>query len=209
MPKPKKKVKRKTPKDPKFVTMSSGNRKLMLKESIRNVGRVGDVVEVSSGFARNYLVPQGLALEPTPGNIAAIEERKKEVERLEKQQREEQKKLLEKVAGHEIAIERRANPQGHLFGSVTATDIAHALQAEGFEIDADAINLHGKIDRIDKFTVEIAFSEDLKAEIKVYVAPDPESKEAIDQFQKDIAERVAAEEAAREEAAKAEAAAAK
>ena len=64
--------------------------KLLLKESIKHLGRVGDVVEVSAGYARNYLLPQDLALQPTPGNIKKVEEKRKEIERMERERREQQ-----------------------------------------------------------------------------------------------------------------------
>ena len=158
--------------------------KLLLKESIKNVGRVGDVVEVSPGYARNYLLPQDLAVQPTPNNIKKVEERRKEIEKQERERREQQAALIKQLEGVEVTLERRANEQGHLFGSVSATEIAKALQAQGFNIGADDINLPGKLDRIEKYTVTVSFAEDLKAEIKVWVAPDPESKAAIESFQK-------------------------
>src|SRR3954463_16222386 len=98
--------------------------KLLLKESIKHVGKVGDVVEVSPGYARNYLLPKDLAVEPTPNNVKKIEARKKEIERIEAEKRAEKAKMIEKLSGVEVMLERRANEQGHLFGSVSATDIA-------------------------------------------------------------------------------------
>src|SRR6266508_3964950 len=91
--------------------------KLLLKESIKHVGRVGDVVEVSPGYARNYLLPHDLAVEPTPGNMKKIEERKKEVEKMERDRRDQQAALIKQLEGVEVTLERRANEQGHLFGS--------------------------------------------------------------------------------------------
>src|SRR3954471_24747185 len=114
----------------------SNNVKLLLKESIRNVGRVGDVVEVSSGYARNYLLPRDLAVEPTPGNVKKIEARRKEIEKQERDRREQQEAMIGRLSGIEVMLERRANEQGGLFGSVTATDIAHALQQQGFNVEA-------------------------------------------------------------------------
>ena len=154
--------------------------KLLLKESIKNVGRVGDVVEVSAGYARNFLLPKDLAVEPTPGNVKKIEERRKEIERQERERREQQEALIKQLEGVEVTLERRANEAGHLFGSVTATDIAKALQAQGFNIHPDDINLPGRLDRIDKYMVEVKFADDLATEIKIYVAPDAESKAAMD-----------------------------
>ena len=158
--------------------------KLLLKESIKNVGKVGDVVEVSPGYARNYLLPKDLAVEPTPSNVKKIEARRKEVERLEAEKREQQKKLIEKLVGVEVTLERRANEQGHLFGSVSATDIAKALQVQGYEVDPDDVVLPGRLDQINNYTVKVKFAEELEQDIKVWVAPDAESKAAIDAARK-------------------------
>src|SRR5277367_3112128 len=106
--------------------------KLLLNESVKNVGKVGDLVEVSPGYARNFLLPKGLAVQPTPNNVKKVEERRKEVERMEREKREQQVALIKQLAGVEVTLERRANEQGHLFGSVTATDIAKSLVAQGF-----------------------------------------------------------------------------
>jgi large subunit ribosomal protein L9 len=156
------------------------NVKLLLNETIKNVGKVGDVVEVTSGYARNYLLPKGLAVEPTPGNMKKIEARRKEIERQERERREQQEALIKQLTGVEVALERKANEQGHLFGSVSATDIARGLQGLGFNIKADDVNLPGKLDRIEKYTVKIRFAEDLEADVKVWVAPDAESKALIE-----------------------------
>src|ERR1700760_1736225 len=147
------------------------NVKLLLKESVKNVGRVGDLVEVSPGYARNYLLPHDLAVHPTPNNVKKVEERKKEVERMEREKREQQADLFKQLEGVEVTLERRANEQGHLFGSVTATDIAKALQGQGYNIEASDVNLPGKLDRIDTYQVQISFASDLQTDVKVWVAP--------------------------------------
>jgi large subunit ribosomal protein L9 len=158
--------------------------KLLLKESIKNVGKVGDVVEVSPGYARNYLLPKDLAVAPTPNNVKKIEARRKEIERMERERHEQQVAMIKQLTGVEVTLERRANEQGHLFGSVTATDIAKGLQAQGFNINPDDVNLPGKLDRIDTYQVQIKFGEDLAADVKVWVAPDADSKAAIDAARK-------------------------
>jgi large subunit ribosomal protein L9 len=195
--------------------MKTNTVKVLLNESIRHVGRVGDVVEVKPGYARNYLLPKGLAVEPTKANLKKVEARKIEVERLEKEKRARHEQLIGKLAGVELTLERRANEAGHLFGSVSATDIAKALQAhapEYAEIEPEDINLQGRLDHIDKYTVEVRFADDLAQEIKVYVAPDADSKELIDAAQKAKANaqaeaqaRAAAEKAKAEAEAKGEA----
>ncbi len=154
--------------------------KLLLKESIKNVGRVGDIVEVSPGYARNYLLPQDLAVEPTANNVKKIEERRKEIEKQERDRREQQAAMLKQLESVEVTLERRANEQGHLFGSVSATDISRALQAQGFNVNPDDVNLPGKLDRIDTYQVQIKFAEDLSTQIKLWVAPDAESKAGVE-----------------------------
>src|SRR5438270_10001890 len=150
--------------------------KLLLNESIKNVGRVGDIVEVSPGYARNYLLPRGLAVQPTPNNVKKVEARRKEIERLERERREQQERMIGQLATVEVHLDRRANEQGHLFGSVTATDVAKALQSQGFNVVAEDISLPGRLDRVSDYPVTIRFAEDLKVDIKVWVHADAESK---------------------------------
>lgn len=165
--------------------------KLLLKESLKNVGKVGDIVEVSPGFARNYLLPRDLAVEPTAGNVKKIEARRQEIERQERERIEQQAALIKQLEGVEVTLERRANEQGHLFGSVTATDIAKALQAQGFNINPDDLNLPGRLDRIEKYSVEVKFADELSTSIKVWVAPDADSKMLIDAAAKTKSEAAA------------------
>ena len=84
----------------------------------------------------------------------------------------------------EVHLERRANEQGHLFGSVTATDVAKGLQGQGFNVLPEDINLPGRLDRIDTYTVQVKFAEDLQTDVKVWVNADPESKAAIEAARK-------------------------
>jgi large subunit ribosomal protein L9 len=156
------------------------NVKLLLNESIQNVGKVGDVVEVSPGYARNYLLPKGLAVEPTANNVKKIELRRREIERQERERREQKESLLKQLAGVEVTLERKANEQGHLFGSVSATDISKGLQVQGFNVEPGDVELPGKLDRIDTYTVRIRFADDLATDLKVWVAPDADSKANID-----------------------------
>ena len=167
------------------------NVKLLLKESIKHVGKVGDVVEVSAGYARNYLLPKDLAVEPTPNNVKKIEARRKEIERLEAEKRKDQAAIIEKLKEVEVTLERRANEQGHLFGSVSATDIAKALQAQGYAVEPDDVLLPGKLDQINTYQVRVKFADELETELKVWVAPDADSKVAIDAYAKAKADAAA------------------
>ncbi len=158
--------------------------KLLLKKSIKNVGRVGDVVEVSAGYARNYLLPQDLAVTPTPGNIKKVEAIRQEIERQERERREQMEALIKQLEGVEVTLERKCNEQGHLYGAVSATDIARALQAQNFNVEPDDVYLPGRLDHIDTYMVRVRLAEDLETEIKVWVAPDAESKEAMEAAKK-------------------------
>lgn len=162
--------------------------KVLLRESVRNLGRVGDVVEVAAGYARNYLIPHHVAVEPTPKNLKEVEERRKEIEKLEKERRSAQEATIKKLAGVEVTLQRKTNEQGHLFGSVTATDIAKALEAQGYGVEAADINLPGRLDQVNTYQVVVRFAEDLSVDVKVWVAPDAESKALIEAHQKNLAE---------------------
>src|SRR6185503_2214665 len=154
------------------------------KESVKHVGKVGDIVEVSPGYARNYLLPRDLAVQPTPNNVKKVEERRKEIEKQERERREQQAELIKTLSGVEVHLERRANEQGHLFGSVSATDIAKALQAQGYAVEPDDVLLPGKLDQINTYQVRVKFADELETELKVWVAPDADSKAAIDAARK-------------------------
>ena len=160
------------------------NVKLLLKESIKNVGRVGDIVEVSPGYARNYLLPKDLAVLPTPNNVKKVEARRQEIERQERERRDQQARIIEHLKTVEVHLERRTNEQGHLFGSVTATDIAKQLVAQGFNVVAEDINLPGRLDRVSDYVVQVKFAEDLATDLKIWVHADTESKAAIDAYNK-------------------------
>jgi len=162
--------------------------KLLLKESIKNVGRVGDIVEVSPGYARNFLLPKDLAVQPTPNNVKKVEARRQEIERAERDRRDQQARMIEQLKAVEVHLERRTNEQGHLFGSVTATDIAKQLQAQSFNVVAEDINLPGRLDRVSDYVVKIKFAEDLSTDVKIWVHADADSKAAMEAFNKAKAE---------------------
>ncbi|MEM6560442.1 MAG: 50S ribosomal protein L9 [Planctomycetota bacterium] len=190
---------------PKKIKKQPKTVKLLLNESVKALGRVGDVVEVSPGYARNYLVPHHIAVQPTPTNLERVEEKRQEVLRQEAELREQRAAMLSKMEGLEIALERRANEMGHLFGSVTASDVAAELRNHEYAIDAEDVNLLGRIDEVGRYDVEIRFADDLKNSIRVYVAPDPDSKAAMEEYE---AEKKAREEAEKEAEERAAAAAA-
>jgi len=145
--------------------------KVLLCEDVKNLGWLGDVVEVSAGYARNYLLPQGLAKEATEANIKAIaRERAKRAE-----QRIRQRKRLEAAAkavdGAEAVLAAKANEQGHLFGSISARDIAANLREQGFEVADEVVQLEENIKQVGTSKVTLRFAEDLTATVNVVVVP--------------------------------------
>ena len=143
--------------------------KLLLRKDIAKLGIVGDVVEVADGYARNYLLPQRLAAEPTEANIRALAEERKEAEARRRSLREAQMFLAETLRTVEVTIAAAANEEGVLYGSVGPREIAAALREEGHEVEAANINLHAPIRHLDNVAVEVTLGEDITAEVKVWV----------------------------------------
>ena len=160
--------------------------KVLLTQTIERTGIVGEVLDVSDGFARNYLLPKGLAVQPTEGNIKRLEVARKDYEAKLKLIRAEKEALLAKLAGAEVTLIRNANDEGHLFGSVSRRDIAEELQKLGHAVQADDVELDEPLRRVDTYTVAVHLAADLKAEVKVWIvrekkadsAPAAEQKEA-------------------------------
>ena len=145
--------------------------KVLLRRNVVNLGKIGEVVEVKDGFARNYLLPQHLAIAPTEGNLKRVEAEKeeylKELARL-KSQLEAKAAVLQ---GKEITISARANSDGHLYGSVGPAQIVAVLAAEGIFIEPANVILGDPIRTLDKYDVRVRFGEDVMATIHVWVVP--------------------------------------
>jgi large subunit ribosomal protein L9 len=150
--------------------------KVLLCEDIDKLGWLGDVVEVNTGYARNYLLPQGLAKVANEAGIRAIAEEKAkraEQRRLEGKRLEEAIKAIE---GAEAVVAAKANEQGHLFGSVSERQIAANLREQGFEVRDDIVQLPEHIKEIGTHSVILKFRDDLTATINVVVVPEQQSE---------------------------------
>ena len=161
---------------------------VILKEDVANLGLRGEVVKVAEGFGRNYLLPRKLAMQATAANKAVIEQMKSAAERrsaTEKVHAEELATQLEPVV---LSFTRKSGEAGHLFGSVTSSDIAAELAAQGFEVDRRKIQLGEPIKSLGDFKVAIRLHREVTARVTVKVLA--EATEA--------AEPVAAEPAAEE-----------
>jgi len=145
--------------------------KVLLRQDVPNLGVIGDIVEVSAGYARNYLLPQNLGVAPTAANLKRIEEEAQQRELAAKQRLNTLKALAAKMTGLSVTIKAKANEQGNLFGSVNEEHIVEALAEEGYKVAPAQVALAAPIRTLDKFRVPIKLAEGVVAEIDVWVVP--------------------------------------
>ncbi len=176
--------------------------RILLCEDIRGLGWLGDVVEVNAGYARNYLLPQGRGKPATDANLRSIAREKTSRAEERKLEAEQLQKVAEAVEGAEAVVAAKANEQGILFGSVSASAIAQNLREQGFEIADEFVDPHEHIKNVGTAQVKLIFTEDLTATVSVVVVPEGGSVEAIKAAEKEAAEKAAEEKAAAEKAAK-------
>ena len=150
--------------------------KVLLAKDLKSLGMVGDVVEVADGYARNYLLPQRLALRPTEGNVKRVEE----LRRVAAEQRQAEMARTQAFAGRlngaEVTIRARANEEGRLYGSVSQAMIAFALASDGYRVDEQAIELEEPIRKIDTYPLTVRLTGDITSQIVVHVVPDTDAR---------------------------------
>ncbi len=146
--------------------------KVVLTKDVEGWGTIGDVIEVKKGFARNYLIPRGLALELTDENKRFIDNIL--VQKARKLQREKEKalELAKKLNGVEIEIERPIGVTGKMYGSVTISDIAEKLKEKGIEVDKKKIMLRSPIRNLGSYNIQVKLHPEVSATIKVHVVPE-------------------------------------
>lgn len=142
---------------------------VILKEDVKNLGRIGDVVEVKDGYARNFLIPRGLAVEANPKNIKALEHEKRKIQEAAKKLRFSAEDLKSRIEGKTIVIKARAGEEDKLFGSVTAMDIADALKKEGIDIDKKKIIIEEPIKRLGDYSVTVKIHPEISAQLNIQV----------------------------------------
>lgn len=149
--------------------------KVILKQDVEKLGKIGDVVKVAAGYGRNYLVPSKMAVEATPGNIKITE-----IQRLAQARRDSRDKAAASLLAREIvkltvSIRRKAGEEGALYGSVTALDIGEQLAAHKIEVDKRKIQLDDPIKTIGEYQVPIRLHREVTVPIKVVVEAEPEA----------------------------------
>ena len=143
--------------------------KVILTEEIRGLGTRGDIVTVKDGYARNYLIPKNLAREASPGNLKSIEHERRKWALLAQQEKDVAQKAADSVKGVKITLEKRVGDHGQLFGSVTANEIADALESKGINVDKRRIELTHPIKSTGVHDVEVRLHRDVMAHIQVEV----------------------------------------
>lgn len=142
---------------------------VILKEEVKSLGHAGEVVNVKDGYARNFLIPKGIAVEANPKNVKALEQERKKIQDFVKKQRAKAEELASSISSASIVIKAKSGEDDKLFGSVTAADIADALKKEGIEIDKRKILLDEPIKRLGDYTVNIKLYTDVAAQLNIQV----------------------------------------
>lgn len=141
---------------------------VLLRRSIDALGRVGEVVRVRPGYARNHLFPFGLAVAPTKENLRLVEKDKVVEAELEAERAKHRQELVARLSAASVRIEAKSNPEGHLFGSVGARQVADALVAKGFAVEERDVRME-PAKQLGEYEVTIHFAADAEAKVKLWV----------------------------------------
>jgi large subunit ribosomal protein L9 len=146
-----------------------GGIQLLLVEDVAHLGKMGETVEVKPGYARNYLLPRGLATLVSEHNLKLLERHKEKVERLRAAKLADLRALAGQIEKATVTIESNANEEGHLYGSVGAPEISKALKAMNLNVEAEAIRLEGPIKEVALYAVKVHLAPEIETEVKVIV----------------------------------------
>ena len=142
---------------------------LILVKDVEDLGRAGEIVEVKPGFARNYLLPRGIAYRATPANMRKLEHERRKLEEAAERALKSASELGERLEGVAVNFKARAGEEGKLFGSVTSSDIADSLAEQGIEVDRHLIRLDEPIKQLGVYKVPVRLHAEVKPEITVWV----------------------------------------
>jgi large subunit ribosomal protein L9 len=151
---------------------------LILTQPLPHLGQAGDLVKVRPGFARNYLIPQGLATFATQNNLRMVAKHRQRLKELEEARRADLQNLAAQVAQRSLTIEANANAEGHLYGSVNADQIAGALRTEGFPIESENIRIEGPLKELGLYSIKVHLAQDIVSEVKLWVVPTHSEEQA-------------------------------
>lgn len=143
--------------------------KVILRQNIENLGKTGDVVKVSDGYARNYLLPRKMVVIADETNTAAMEHHKRELSRKAEREKKDAQEVAKKLEQFSCTLARKVGENEKLFGSVTNADIADALSKGGFSVERRQIQLNEPIKQLGVFTVPVKLAGEVTAQVKVWV----------------------------------------
>jgi len=149
---------------------------IILLKDLDELGLEGDIVKVAEGYARNYLIPRGIAFEATPQNVNSIEQRRKKIELRKVKAKEEAEQLKEKMSEVLVQISQKAGEEGKLYGSVTSMDIAAGLEKQGLVVDRRKLILDKPIKVVGEYDVPVKIYPEVIGSIKVVVSPKEEGE---------------------------------
>lgn len=142
---------------------------VILRENVENLGRIGDLVNVTNGYARNFLIPRKLVMVADPANVKMIENQKKVLEKKRLAARAISQEMAKKISDQSVTISRKVGENDKLFGSVTQSDIADALKKTGLSVEKRMITLEQPIKALGVHTVTVKFDQDVSSMVKVWV----------------------------------------
>ncbi|WP_291722449.1 50S ribosomal protein L9 [Bernardetia sp.] len=142
---------------------------IILKQGVKGLGDKNDVVTVKPGYARNYLIPQGLAMAASASNVKAVEETKRQQARKLAKEIEDAQELGNQLENLTLEIRTKAGESGKIFGAVTPIQIAEAIKEKGFEVDRRNITLPNDLKMLGEYTVSVYLHKEVQPEIKLNV----------------------------------------
>lgn len=149
----------------------NGGIQLLLIHNVEHLGKQGDIVEVKPGFARNYLLPHGMATIATDHHKRMVEKHREKLRALELEKLKSYRDQADELSKQSITIEANANDEGHLYGSVGPHEITAALKEAGFSLANDQIRLDGPLRELGLYTVRVHLHSEVEANLKVWVVP--------------------------------------
>lgn len=144
---------------------------LLLAEEVPSLGKQGEIVRVRPGYARNYLLPYGLATVATDANKRRVEKHRVAQAAVRADKLKSLQELANTVGKYSVTLEANATPEGHLYGSIVATDISKALKSASYAVEPDNIRLEGPLKELGMYTVKLHFAPEVETEVKVWVVP--------------------------------------
>lgn len=144
---------------------------VLLAETVPSLGQQGEIVRVKPGYARNYLLPHGLATVATENNKKMVERHKVKLAAREADRVKQLRSRAEALSKYSVTLEANANEEGHLYGSILANDISKALKSAGHDVAPDQVKLEGPLKELGMYTIKVELHQQVKTEVKVWVVP--------------------------------------